>query len=89
LHLYSDNSDVSESATTDVGLEVGTAILVVELVSLFCCGPSFSSFFSTRCHVVETGQQAGTLGFDDGDREASTELIEDETSFIVRDWTAI
>ena len=39
--------------------------------------------------MIESGQQARALFFDDGDRETSAKLIEDKASFIVRNWAAL
>ena len=39
--------------------------------------------------MVEPRQEAGTLGFDDGNGETTTELIEDEATLTIGDWATL
>ena len=85
--LDSYYSNVPQSATSDVGYKVSTGVLGVGLIPLFGRS-SFGSFPCPWRHVVEPGQEAGTLGLDDGHREGSSKLVEDETPLTVGDWAA-
>ena len=55
-----------EATALDIGLKVVKPIILLNLLPMFGEGSFFSSLFGCRSHVVETGEQAASLSYDDG-----------------------
>ena len=70
-----------DTASPDVGKEVGSAVLGEGLLPLFGDCASFCSIFGPWRVVAQSAQEARALCSDDGNREAASHLMEQEATF--------